>query len=188
MQHWTCKLDLSKKYMTIQSKCVSGLKVVTLWGCGSSLGDVQLEDPAEVTSDEISAMIHIRSGTSYQFIPGWFLQFVCWIYLNMGKYFDIALNTFHLHYTIWSQRKHSLRKKKSVVTSPSIGRLLFPFNWRISVEFIQDGFEIVVLSFNKPEVYVLYFPLQVDVQSRVFCLWCKTPGYGQVTGPTTRMP
>lgn len=63
--------------MTIQSKCVAGLEVVTLWGCGSALGDDQVEDPAEVTSDEISAMIHIRSGTSYQFIPGWFLQFVC---------------------------------------------------------------------------------------------------------------
>lgn len=97
------------------------------------------------------------------------------------RYFSFA--SYHL-----KSKKTQPTGKKSVVTSPSVGRLLFPFNWRISVEFIQDGFEIVVLSFNKPEVHVLYFSLQVDIQSRVFCLWCKTPGYGQVTGPTTRMP
>lgn len=48
---------------------------------------------------------------------------------KLGKY--IAVNTFHLDQTICIHKNG----KKSILTSPSASRILFPYNRRISVKF-----------------------------------------------------
>lgn len=65
----------------------------TLWDFGSAFGDVQLEDPAEVTAGEISAVMTLGLPHHIGSRQDGFSNFLCLINLNMSKYFYNAVNT-----------------------------------------------------------------------------------------------
>lgn len=66
--------DLSKKCTTFHSVLQDYRFKVTPCDCGFAFGDAQLEHPAEVTSDDISALMTF--GLLHQSRPGWLQQFL----------------------------------------------------------------------------------------------------------------